>query len=104
MLSAGDAEPGKYACGAEAALRLRPVCVLRLWISEGLTRSGILTFKGWNSIVHGGFPENVESRNLSRDNLGRGIGRKVPSVFAPCGGPSGTFETLLFGGRRKDRC
>ena len=31
----------------------------------------IIKFKGWNSHVHMEFPGNLESTNLSRDNLSR---------------------------------
>ena len=38
-----------------------------------------LNSKGWNSYVHAGFPAEFESSNLSRDNVGREIGR-MPSL------------------------
>ena len=37
-----------------------------------------LNLKGWKAHVHRGFPGNVESANLSKDNLCRGIGRIQP--------------------------
>ena len=52
---------------------LRPISVLRFWISEGLTQA-LFYSKGWNSQVHRGFPAKFESSNLSRDNLSREIG------------------------------
>ena len=36
-------------------------------------------FKGWNSQAHREFPGNVESTNLSRDNISREIGRVLMS-------------------------
>ena len=48
---------------------------------RGFDSSLILMLEGWNSHVHGEFPGNFESSNLSRDNLSREIGRtfiKIP--------------------------
>ena len=49
---------------------LRPISVLRFWISEQN-----LNIKGWNSHVHRGFPGKFETSNLSRDNVSREIVR-----------------------------
>ena len=35
----------------------------------------LFVLKGWNYHVHRGFPRKSESRNLSRDNMSREIGR-----------------------------
>ena len=42
---------------------------------RGFDSSRILSFKGWNSHIHGEFPGSFESTNLSRDNLSRESGR-----------------------------
>ena len=52
---------------------LPPISALSFWIPEGLTQAES-NLKGWNSHVHSEFPINVESSNLSRDNLSREIG------------------------------
>ena len=54
-------------------LKIRPISLLRLWISEGSTHAE-LKFKGWNSHVHREFPGKFESTNLGRDHLRRAIG------------------------------
>ena len=54
---------------------VRPISVIRFWISEGLTQAESLNLKGWNSHAHRELPGNPESTNLSRDNLSREIGR-----------------------------
>ena len=68
-------------CRRCAALWWRPISVLRFWNSEGLTQAESY-FKGWNSHVQRKFPGNVESTNLSRDNLRREIGR-IPTESGP---------------------
>ena len=55
--------------------RVWTISVRRFWISEGLTQN--LGFMGWNSQAHRELPGNVESSNLSRDNLSREIGRSL---------------------------
>ena len=51
----------------------------RVWLKQNLD------FKGWNSHVHGEPPRSFESRNLSRDNLSREIGRTcMPSFMLWC--------------------
>ena len=54
---------------------IRPISLLTLWISQGLTQAR-LDFKGWNSQAHRGFPGKFESSNVSRLNVSRRIGRK----------------------------
>ena len=56
--------------GSPTQRPLRPISVLKFWMSEGLTQAES-SFKGWNSHVHREFPRKFESRNLSRDNLSR---------------------------------
>ena len=58
---------------SSAQHRVRPISLLRFWISEGLSQFSI-KYKGWNSHVHREFPGNFESLNLSRNNI-REIGR-----------------------------
>ena len=53
---------------------MRPVRLLRIWNSEGLTQQNLF-FQEWNSHVHRKFPGSFESTNLSRDTLSREIGR-----------------------------
>ena len=36
---------------------IRPISILRLWISEGLTLKQNFNIKGWNSHVHRNFPD-----------------------------------------------
>ena len=48
--------------------------------SEVAGRKHNLKFKGWNSHVHGEFPGNYESTNLSRDALSREMGCSVARV------------------------
>ena len=43
---------------------------------RGLDASRIFILRGWNPQAHRDFPGNVESTNLSTDNLSREIGRK----------------------------
>ena len=62
-----------------AAHGLRPISVLRFWISEG-DSSTILNLEGWNAHLHREFQAKLESTNLSRDNLSREIGRTPPSA------------------------
>ena len=64
---------------------VRPISVLIFWMSRGfdsgrilISRAGILMSMGGDSHVHGELPGNVESTNLSRDNLSREIGRTFP--------------------------
>ena len=61
--------------------------------------SMILTFKGWNSHVHREFPGNIESTNLSMDNLTMEIWvylRKHVSTQA-LGGPTGCMGVRASG-------
>ena len=44
---------------------------------RGFDSSIVLILKGWNAHVRSGFPRNLESSNLSRDNARRKIGRKT---------------------------
>ena len=50
--------------------------VLALWISFSFCLKHNLNFKGWNSHVRREFPGKFESRNASRRNVSRRIGRK----------------------------
>ena len=63
---------------------LRPICVLRLWISEG----NILIVKAWNSQAHREFHGKFESSNLSNDHLSREIGRRLAWVSFSGLGPN----------------
>ena len=65
------------------AVVIRPISELRFWISEGVDSSIILVLKGWNSHVQRECPRHFESRNLSRGNLSRVIGRT--SWMRSCG-------------------
>ena len=47
---------------------------------RGFYSNIILDLEGWHSLAYKDFPKNVESRNLSRDNLSREIGRSMYSV------------------------
>ena len=69
-----QSSPSSSSSPSLTACRLRPISVLRFWISDGWPKQN-LNHTGWNSQVHRGFPGNVESANLSRDNLSREIGR-----------------------------
>ena len=57
---------------------LRPISVLRFWISEGLTQA---ESENWGAEFScpWGTSHNSESANLSRDNLSREIGRTSDS-------------------------
>ena len=48
--------------------RLRPISILRFWISEGFTQAQSINFKGWNSQVHRESPGKSEPTSPSRDN------------------------------------
>ena len=48
--------------------------LLRFWISKSLTHA-YLKFKGWDSQARKEVPGKFETRNLSRENLSREIGR-----------------------------
>ena len=62
--------PRRCAQRARAPRWLRPISVLRFWISDfrGFDSSLIFIFKGWNSHVHSGSRGDFESANLSRDD------------------------------------
>ena len=72
-------------CGS---FRLRPISVLRFWIS-GVWLKQNLHVKGWNSQVHREFPGSFESTKLSRDNRSREIGRsfRLPCALGAPGRP-----------------
>ena len=61
---------------------VRPISVLRFWISEGSTQAESW-FEGWTSHVRRGFPGKFESTNLSRDDLSSIVGRL--GVVVPSG-------------------
>ena len=54
---------------------IRPISVLRFWISRGFDSSIILTLRGGIFQAQREFPPKFESSNHSRDNLSREIGR-----------------------------
>ena len=60
------------------------ISILWFWISEDSTQCPVklnIQSKGWNFHVHRGFPRNIESTNLNRDNLSREIGRTAWSCM-----------------------
>ena len=75
----GPARRGQQRVGfAHVREGLRPISVLRLWISGGLTQAES-QFKEWNSQAHEEFAGKFESSSLSRDDLSREIGPAAPA-------------------------
>ena len=66
-------------------LHMRPISLLRLWVSEGLPQAynHNINIKGWKSHVHRGFPGKFESTNLRLETLSTETGRITGDPAVP---------------------
>ena len=77
---------------------VRPISLLRFWVSWVWLNQN-LNSTGWNSHIQWEWSGNLESTNLSRDNLSREIGRKNlelwGEVFQHAGGSPGNLTRRI---------